>query len=311
MDMSAINPRPEHARKSTAIAVTTVIAAAALGSFALIGHLQTGADVADTKVRPPETVAVAPISLAYRAAGEFSRHGVPVDAPLIDVGFEGTVHVMKYQVSVADYARCVDAGACAPADVRATGKNSVALTGVSYVDALNYASWLSDQTGQVWRLPTDEEWVLAAGSRFADDALGLGPNAGDPSKRWLAKYRRNAELSVEYDGDPKPPGHYGENEHGISDLSGNIWEWTSTCYVRANVSSRGDVEEVTTTNCGVRVVEGRHRSYMTDFVRDAKSGGCAVGTPPDNLGFRLVRENTHAQLLISALQDWWRGSRTQ
>ena len=38
------------------------------------------------------------------------------------------------------------------------------------------------------------------------------------------------------------------------------------------------------------VIEGRHRSYMTDFVRDPKSGGCAVGTPPDNLGFRLVRE---------------------
>ncbi|TGV96539.1 formylglycine-generating enzyme family protein, partial [Mesorhizobium sp. M2E.F.Ca.ET.154.01.1.1] len=26
------------------------------------------------------------------------------------------------------------------------------------------------------------------------------------------------------------------------------------------------------------------------FIRDGKSGGCAVGTPPDNLGFRLVRE---------------------
>jgi hypothetical protein len=45
-----------------------------------------------------------------------------------------------------------------------------------------------------------------------------------------------------------------------------------------------------TENCGVRVIEGRHRSYMTEFIRDPKSGGCAVGTPPDNLGFRLVRE---------------------
>jgi len=43
-------------------------------------------------------------------------------------------------------------------------------------------------------------------------------------------------------------------------------------------------------NCGVRVVEGQHRAYVTDFIRDAKAGGCAVGVPPDNLGFRLVRE---------------------
>ena len=45
-----------------------------------------------------------------------------------------------------------------------------------------------------------------------------------------------------------------------------------------------------TVNCGVRVVEGQHRSYVTDFIRDARAGGCAAGIPPSNLGFRLVRE---------------------
>jgi hypothetical protein len=29
---------------------------------------------------------------------------------------------------------------------------------------------------------------------------------------------------------------------------------------------------------------------MSNFIRDGKSGGCAVGTPPDNLGFRLVHD---------------------
>jgi hypothetical protein len=43
-------------------------------------------------------------------------------------------------------------------------------------------------------------------------------------------------------------------------------------------------------------VEGQHRAYVTDFIRDAKAGGCAVGVPPDNLGFRLVVE-----------QDKWPG----
>ena len=48
----------------------------------------------------------------------------------------------------------------------------------------------------------------------------------------------------------------------------------------------------TTANCGVRVVEGQHRAYVTDFIRDARAGGCAAGVPPSNLGFRLVREST-------------------
>jgi hypothetical protein len=43
-------------------------------------------------------------------------------------------------------------------------------------------------------------------------------------------------------------------------------------------------------NCGVRVAEGRHRAYVTDFIRDARAGGCASGVPPSHLGFRLVRE---------------------
>ena len=45
-----------------------------------------------------------------------------------------------------------------------------------------------------------------------------------------------------------------------------------------------------TVNCGVRVAEGAHRAYVTDFIRDARAGGCAQGVPPANLGFRLVRE---------------------
>jgi hypothetical protein len=31
---------------------------------------------------------------------------------------------------------------------------------------------------------------------------------------------------------------------------------------------------------------------MSNFVRDGKSGGCAVGTPPENLGFRLIKDET-------------------
>jgi len=33
---------------------------------------------------------------------------------------------------------------------------------------------------------------------------------------------------------------------------------------------------------------------MTDFIRDPKSGGCAAGVPPTNLGFRLVVERPGA-----------------
>ena len=85
-----------------------------------------------------------------------------------------------------------------------------------------------------------------------------------------------------------PGGTFGTNSNGLDDLAGNVWEWTNSCFVR--VSLDGEREQITNTNCGVRVVEGAHRSYMTDFIRDPRSGGCAAGVPPANLGFRLVAE---------------------
>jgi hypothetical protein len=60
-----------------------------------------------------------------------------------------------------------------------------------------------------------------------------------------------------------------------------------------------------TLNCGVRVVEGRHRTYVSDFIRDARAGGCAVGVPPSNLGFRLVRDAAPAWWI--SLAKWVRG----
>ena len=60
------------------------------------------------------------------------------------------------------------------------------------------------------------------------------------------------------------------------------------------LSLDGEREQITNTNCGVRVVEGAHRSYMTDFIRDPRSGGCAAGVPPANLGFRLVAETSQS-----------------
>ena len=77
----------------------------------------------------------------------------------------------------------------------------------------------------------------------------------------------------------------------ILDIAGNVWEWTDTCYTRTVLDSFGNAVGSGTKNCGVRVVEGRHRAYVVDFVRDARAGGCAAGVPPSNLGFRLVRES--------------------
>ena len=243
-------------------------------------------------VSPIETVSVAAGRFEYRVAGEFRRAGRVVDGPVVEKQLRRPVEIMKYQVSAAEYAACVADRACQPADTRASG--DVPVTGVSWRDAGAYAAWLSARTGDTWRLPSDEEWAFAAAERFGDDANGIeADDAANPAARWLAAYRYRADPR-ERDMAPKPRGHFGVNSNGLADLSGNVWEWTDTCFARNRIDAAGRLSE-STVNCGVRVIGGLHRGYMSNFLRDGKSGGCAAGmAPPDNLGFRLVRERAPA-----------------
>ncbi len=242
----------------------------------------------------PQTIVVAPRTVSYRAPGEYTRGGYPVDAPIRTVSAERPLTIMKHQVSKGDYARCVADGACAaPEPEFATpGQDDVPATGVSFGDARAYADWLSRETGETWRLPTDAELVLAAGSRFPDDALGDATEGrSNPAKRWLEAYRRETSRGVGRDGVPKSLGQFGENEFGLSDFGGNVWEWTTTCFHRVNLD-RASPNLDDTSSCGIQMVAGQHRAAMVYFVRNPKGGGCAVGAPPDNLGFRLVKEES-------------------
>src|SRR5262245_45539112 len=71
--------------------------------------------------------------------GEFLRDNLPVANPSVTIHFDSGFELMKYQVSAADYARCVADGACEPADLKTPSPAGAAATGVSFNDAQAYA----------------------------------------------------------------------------------------------------------------------------------------------------------------------------
>ena len=252
--------------------------------------------IADFTVTPAPTSARVPVpdlvslrlhAFQHRASGDFLRGGKPVRAPVVTTVM-APLAVMRHQVTAAEYWRCVDAGACPTID-RDPGAADLPVVKVSWRDAQAYAAWLSRETSMAFRLPTDAEWAHAAAERFTDDALPDGAYGDDPGARMLAIYDAAAG-SGGVGTEPQPVGSFGANAHGLMDMAGNVWEWTDTCFARVMLNEHNEAA-ATTTNCGVRVVEGRHRGYVPDFVRDARAGGCSAAMQPGNLGFRLVHDD--------------------
>ena len=236
----------------------------------------------------PEMVRIPAGKYTYRPAGDFRIGTRIVDAPLEHHTAQEDFEIMKYLVSQSEYAACVADGSCN--DTLTNYSASMPQVNVSHMDASAYALWFSKKTHQTWRLPTDEEWVRVAGDRFVEVILGDISNDVDPSIRWLEKYRAEAKQRGISDAQLRPLGSFGENNLGVADINGNVWEWTVTCFKNGKVSTDGSALIDYSSYCGVRAAQGKHRAFIIDFVRDAKSGGCAVGIPPDNLGFRLVRD---------------------
>jgi formylglycine-generating enzyme required for sulfatase activity len=252
----------------------------------------------------PETVEIAETVIEYPLPGEFLAGRQPAAAP-VEKRAVPAFRISKHQVSLADYGGCVADGACVRADASPTN-NDVPVTGVSWLDAQAYVHWYSEGTGQAWRLPTALEAAVAAGERFGGESFSAeADDPGNPAVRWLRRYREEAAAKRPADPQPKPRSHYGPNSLGVEDFGGNVWEWTSTCYARVTMNPANKSIESVTDNCGVHVLEGRHRAYMSNFVRDGMSGGCAVGTPPENLGFRLVRSED--SMLVRA-RRWLRSA---
>ncbi|MEM5581020.1 SUMF1/EgtB/PvdO family nonheme iron enzyme [Roseibium sp. AS2] len=266
-----------------------------LAGAALAVTATAAAVTAWTLTRPaltdlPETVVIAPGVFTYRPAGTYRFYGKLVDAPLETPVAEHPLEIMKYQVSRAEYAACVTEGACQASTPPQGGGAGAALpqTEVNWYDATAYAAWFSRKTRQNWRLPDDREWQRAAAERFFEEEI-VAEDEDDPAQRWLAAYARNVASRGDIAAEPQPLGTFGENSHGVADIAGNVWEWTTTCVANSDLTEEGLAPVRQQEYCGAHIAEGKHRAIIVDLVRNPKVGGCAAGLPADYVGFRLVR----------------------
>ena len=87
-----------------------------------------------------------------------------------------------------------------------------------------------------------------------------------------------------------------------------MWEWTDSCW-RDGAAEGGDRAP---KSCGgVRILAGKHKTWQSEFIRHVPVGGCSIGYPPANLGFRVVLDDEPATARHGILQTLLLRLRTQ
>ena len=134
------------------------------------------------------------------------------------------------------------------------GTENYPAVNVTIAQATAYCDWLTSQDGtHAYRLPTDEEWILAAGHMPKDVSMNSG----------------YVELGLTaVDAYSQTTGACG----GI-DFWGNCWEWTSSTDADGLYIIKGGSWDSDRDDC---------RSEKSDVVRDGAQGYA-------NVGFRVVR----------------------
>ena len=163
------------------------------------------------------------------------------------------------------------------------GRGTRPVINVSWQDAVAYADWLSQQTGQAYRLPTEAEWEYAARAGAATAWLWGKEDTAAGDHAW---YGANSG------GKTQETGRKRSNAFGLYDTAGNVWEWTADCWHDNSQNAPVDGSawlEANGGDCGRRVVRGGSWYYLPQGLRSAiRDRGTTDGADYDR-GFRVAR----------------------
>ncbi len=193
----------------------------------------------------------------------------------------------QYAVTFAEYDRFCAATGRERADDQGWGRDRRPVIEVDWYDALDYTDWLSEQTGQTYRLPTEAEWEYAG-------------RAGTETPFWWGKGITidQANYNGHYTYGPRsqpgvsraqtvPVDQFQPNPWGLYQVHGNVWEWTGSVYIKdysgAEQRCAGRAED------GPRSLRGGSWYNSPARGRSASRFSAAPVNRYGSSGFRLAR----------------------
>ena len=216
--------------------------------------------------------------------GDIQGGGADDEKPVHWVDIDYEFMMGKYEVTVGEYDKFAEATGREKPDDKGWGRGNRPVINVSWDDANAYTKWISQQTGEQYRLPSEAEWEYAA-------------RAGTETKYWwgnkIGKNKATCDgCGAKWGWDAKrmtaPVGSFEANPFGLYDTVGNVWEWCADNYQDSykNSPTDGSAWEKVSK---YRVLRGGSWYYDSHYVRAANRYWVVPTGRNLYIGFRVVR----------------------
>lgn len=217
--------------------------------------------------------------------GEFEMGGKanPFEGPAHRVTISRPFAIARRETSFAEWDACVSDGKCkhVPND-HGWGRGEQPVIDVSWLDAKEFALWLTQKTSRNYRLPSEAEWEYAA-------------RAGTTSLFWWGREagKTNANCSNCADTPLQRTmrtGTFSPNKFGLYDTAGNAYEWVEDCWNDTYIGAPKEGFAWTSGDCRQRVIRGGSFSNKSDMATSAARFRYDLDVRYISNGFRVVRD---------------------
>ena len=222
--------------------------------------------------------------------GAIHGGGDPDEKPVHAVTIPRHFAMGRYEVTFAEYDRfCQATGREKPKDGRRWfpfsnwGRDRRPVMNVTWDDAVAYTRWLSGQTGQRYRLPSESEWEYAArGGSEERYWWGFGVGENRANCKGCGSAWDNKKTA--------PVGSFGANPFGLLDTAGNVWEWCQDTWHESYEGAPANGKAWEGGEDKRRVQRGGSFGSKPRYIRSSARGR---GNPDGRyvyLGLRVLRE---------------------